>query len=268
LVLLIPVDDPADPRLAQFRVPDRSLSNRPQRRDDAGGGMFMAEGDLVVERALDAGCTPVAVLIDGARRPEVLARVPAHVPVYAAGVELRRLLTSLGVPNDVIALFNRPPRPSLHDLIAASTRIVVVEAVDNPANVGAIVRNAAALGWDGLVLDHTSADPLARRALRVSMGHALAFPHARVDDVSLALGEIAAAGFTVVALTPDGAIDVADVAVTGRIALAVGAERAGLAEATLTAAHHRVRIPMTRGVDSLNVAAATAIACYALGPVR
>ena len=265
MVLLTPVDDPDDPRLALFRAPDRSLANRPQRRDEAGAGLFLAEGDLVVARALAAGCAPVAVLVDGGRPvPAVLEGIAA--PVYAGGVEIRRMVTGLGVPNDVLALFSRPARATFADVVASARRIVVAEAVDNPANVGAIVRNAAGLGWDGLVLDHTSADPLARRALRVSMGHAVELPHARVESIVVAVTELRRGGFRVVALAPDGEVSLDDVAHDrdGRVALVVGAERAGLGADVLAAADVRARIPMSRGVDSLNVAAATAIACYAL----
>jgi tRNA G18 (ribose-2'-O)-methylase SpoU len=265
---VIPVDDPADPRLRAFRLRERGLSNRPQRRDDDGAGLFMAEGDLVVERALAAGCVPVAGLVDAARPPAVAARLAEIVPVYAGGNEIRKLVTSLGVPSDVVALFRRPPRPAVHELAAASTHLVLAEAIDNPANVGAIVRNAAGTGWDGLVLDRTSADPLSRRALRVSMGHAVGFPHARMLDVAATLTELAAAGFTIAALAPEGGVELRDVIAAERVVLAVGAERSGLSETVLAAADIRIRIAMSAGVDSLNVAAATAIACYALGPRR
>ena len=262
------VDDPADPRLAVFGLHDRGLSSRPQRRNDDGDGLFMAEGDLVVERALDAGCAPIAVLVDAARTPAVVSRLADDVPVYAGGDEIRRMVTKLGVPNDVIAVFRRPPRSSLAGLAARSTHLVLCEAIDNPANVGAIVRNASGLGWSGMVLDRTSADPLARRALRVSMGHALALPHARTPDVVAAVALLRAADFTIAALAPDGSDELGSVGPLDRVVLAVGAERAGLSDGLLAAADIRIRIPMAAGVDSLNVAAATAIACYVLGPRR
>lgn len=268
----ITVDDPADSRLAVFGLNERQLSTRPQRRDDAGDGLFMAEGDLVVERALEVGCEPVVGLVDRARPPAVAWRLAARAPVYAGGDQVRAMVTKLGVPNSVVALFRRPARTTVPELAARARRLVVVEAVDNPANIGAIVRNAAGLGWDGLVVDATSADPLARRSLRVSMGHALALAHARTTDVGATVADLAGAGFTVMALTPapdavdlDG-IDLATTAPTGRLVVCLGAERAGLSPAVLAAATLRVRIPMHRGVDSLNVAAATAIVCWALRP--
>lgn len=249
-----------DPRLAPFRLHERGLASRSDRRDDAGAGWFLAEGDLVVERALLAGCRPHLALADAARVPDVAHRLATRIDVFVGGDEVRRLVTGLGMPHPIVALFHRPPRPSATELVAEAERLVVVEAVDNPANVGAIVRNAAALGWDGLLLDHTSADPLSRRALRVAMGTAFTLPHARSRDLAGALaGEIER-----FALTPSAnAVDVRDVRPTGRRALLIGAERSGLSD-DLLAISVPVRIPMASGVDSLNAAAAAAIACFVL----
>jgi tRNA G18 (ribose-2'-O)-methylase SpoU len=208
---------------------------------------------------------PVAALVDAQRPPAVVQRLPDDLPVYAGGEQLRAVVTKLGVPSTVIALFERPARTSVERLAASSQRLVVVEAVDNPANIGAIVRNAAGLGWEGMITDRTSADPLARRSMRVSMGHAVDFPHARAADIGAAIRLLRERGFTVAALTPDpDATDLRTLALRGKVALCVGAERVGLSQASLSAATLRVRIPMQRGVDSLNVAAATAIGCYAL----
>lgn len=263
--MLISVDDPEDERLALFRLNERGLANRPQRRNDQGEGRFMAEGDLVVERALESGCVPVAGLVDASRPPAVAFQLAELVPVYAGGTEIRAMVTKLGVPNNVVAVFERPPRRQLTELLRTSNRLVYAEAVDNPANMGAIIRNAAGLGWDGLITDATSADPLSRRSLRVSMGHALVLPHARAADTTTAIAQLAAAGFTVAALTPEpGAIDIDDVPLIDRLVVCVGAERVGLSDSVLEAATLPVRIPMHHGVDSLNVAAATAIACFAL----
>jgi tRNA G18 (ribose-2'-O)-methylase SpoU len=263
--VLIQVDDPDDERLALFRLNERGLANRPQRRNDSGEGRFMAEGDLVVERALEAGCVPVAGLVDASRPPEVTGRLAELVPVYAGGTEVRAMVTKLGVPNSVVAVFERPPRRTVAELVEGSRRLVLAEAVDNPANMGAIIRNAAGLGWDGLITDATSADPLSRRSLRVSMGHALVLPHARAIDVAAAIRLLNEAGFTIAALTPEpGATDIDDVADVDRLVICVGAERVGLSDSVLGAATLPVRIPMHHGVDSLNVAAATAIACFAL----
>lgn len=258
---LVTVTRADDPRVAQFRVDERALASRADRRDDAGAGLFLAEGDLVVERALDAGCEPVAALADPRQLSAVVDRLA--IDVYVASDEIRAMVTRLGRPQPVIALFRRPPRPTVDELLAAAGRLVVVEGVDNPVNVGTIVRNAAALGWDGLILDHTSADPLSRRALRVAMGTTFSLPHARTATLGRHLR--AQRDLTLVALTPDAsAAPIDDVRIAGRLAVMVGSERAGLSEDLLGLADLRVTIPMAAGIDSLNAAAATAIACHVL----
>lgn len=267
--MVVLVDDPDDPRLAIFRFNERGLTNRTQRRLDDGDGLFAAEGDLVVERALAAGCEPVVALVDAERPPAVTERLAATIEVYAGGERLRAEATRLGTPNRIIAIFRRPRRRSVDELAATVARIVLAEAVDNPVNMGSIIRNAAGLGWDGLIIDATSADPLARRSTRVSMGHAVTFPHARSADIAATIGTLRDRGFVVAAMTPaDDAVDLHDVDPPERLVLCVGAERAGLSDAAMDAATLRVRVPMHCGVDSLNVAAATAIACWALGPQR
>jgi tRNA G18 (ribose-2'-O)-methylase SpoU len=262
---MIAIDDPDDPRVAPFRLNERGLANRVQRRDDGGDGLFMAEGDLVVERALDAGCVPVLALVDAARPPRVTARLAAQVQVFAGGERLRAAITKLGTPYSVVALFQRPARSTPQALAATARRLVLVEAVDNPVNLGGIVRTALGLGWQGLILDHTSVDPLARRALRVSMGQALHLPHARTTDLPGTVTALRQSGWTVCALTPaTDAVALHEVRVAERVALLVGAERSGLSGAAMAAASERVCIPMHAGADSLNVAAATAVACWQL----
>jgi len=263
---LIAIEHAGDERLTAFRLNERGLASRSDKRDDSGAGLFLAEGDLVVERALDAGCVPVSALADGANIPPVALRLTDAIDVFVGGDDVRRLVTGLGMSHPIIALFRRPPRPSAAELIARSSRLVVIEGVDNPANVGSIVRNAAALGWDGLLLDHTSADPLSRRALRVAMGTAFSIPHARttalVDELR------AATDRRLYSLTPDpAATDIRDIGAAidpqERRAVLIGSERAGLS-AEVLATTIPIRIPMASGVDSLNAAAAAAVACYAL----
>ena len=265
--MLLPVDDPADPRLAEFRLAERGLANRADKRDDAGAGLLLAEGDLVVERALAAGCKPYLALADGEQLRPVAHVLAEQIDVYLGGAEVRRFVTGLGMPQPIVALFHRPPRPAAATLAAAARRLVVVEGVDNPVNVGGIVRNAAALGWDGLLLDHASADPFARRALRVSMGTAFALPHARSRELVGVLATLRDdPDVDLYALTPDSAaVDIRTLAPDPgrRRAVLIGSERAGLSAAVLAAATP-VRIPMAAGVDSLNAAAATAVACFAL----
>lgn len=262
---MIHIDDADDPRLARFRRNERGLASRRQRRDDDGDGLFMAEGDLVVERALDAGCTPVVALVDAAKPPPVSRRLASDVPIYAGGERVRSMVTQLGVPQGIVALFERPRRPTPAGIRQLATRVIVVEGVDNPINMGSIVRNAVALGWDALLFDATSADPLSRRSLRVSMGLAIGFPTARCASLIDELHRLAGDGFVVCALTPSaGADDIGTIPVSDKMAVVVGSERAGLSDEALAASALRARIPMSPGVDSLNAAAATAIACHTL----
>jgi tRNA G18 (ribose-2'-O)-methylase SpoU len=259
---VIRIEDPDDPRYRQFRLNERGLASRADKRDDAGAGMFLAEGDLVIARAVAAGCRPVAALVDIERVPDVATALDC--PVYGGGTAVRSVVAQLGVPLSIIALFQRPARPSVAELAATSHRLVIVEAVDNPSNIGSIIRNAAALGWDGLILDHTSADPLARRSLRVAMGTVFALPHARTTDLA---GELRALpDIELYAMTPDPlATPIHSITAGERVGVMIGSERSGLSDDLLTLATP-VRIPMADGVDSLNAAAATAVACYALGP--
>ena len=218
----------------------------------------------MVQRALDAGCRPFRALVDGRRIPAVADRfVAGGGEAFVGGDAVRRLVAGLGVLHSIIALFHRPPRPTASELVSRSSRLVIVEGVDNPANIGSIIRNAAALGWDGVLLDHTSADPLSRRALRVAMGTAFSLPHARtttlVDELRTMNDR------DLYSLTPDPlATDIREIAPVGRRAVLIGSERAGLSESVL-AMTTPVRIPMAVGIDSLNAAAAAAVACYALG---
>lgn len=277
--VIIPVTSLEDPALAEFRLNERALSNRAERRDDAGAGRFLAEGDLVVERALDAGCRPVAVLADAGRLPDLVQRLidgdrvaGGPINVFAGDETVRRMITGLGVPHRIVALFLRPPRPNAIDLLARSRRIVILDGVDNPANVGSIIRNAAALSFDAVITDHSSADPLARRSLRVAMGTAFALPHARTSDLAELLSaetleSMGVNDLDLIALTPDPDAPAIDELRLNhdRRAVLIGSERNGLSPEVFAAATHWVRIPMAAGVDSLNAASATAIACYLLG---
>ena len=277
---LIFVDDPEDPRLSRFRLRERELRPRhiPSRVfksmqmgevEKITLGMFVAEGDLVVERALAAGCVMVEALTDATSPTAVVENIDPAVPVYAATPEVRKTLTGLGVALDIIALFERPAPLTLDELLSTAHHLLVVEDVDNPTNIGAIVRSAAAFGVDGLILDRNSADPLARRALRVSMGTAFTMRYCRVDDASSVLTQLRNAGCVVCGLTPRAdAVDIREIGNQlpndARVAIVLGSERTGLSDAALGAVSHMVRIAMAPGIDSLNVAAAAAVACHAL----
>lgn len=258
--MIISIDDEDDPRVAPFRARDRQLAPG-QAKTEAPLGLFVAEGDLVVLRALELGYEPFAVL-SGPHVPDsIVANVHDLIPVYTATHALRESLTGYGVQLDVIGLFHRREPESVEAALRKARRIVVLEAVDNPVNLGVIARTAAGLGFDALAVAARSADPYARRSVRTSMGATLALPCVRYDSLDQL------DGFITVGLTPDESaadLDSLHFAPSARIALLLGEERKGLRAETLAAADHLVRIPMHLGVDSLNVAAAAAIACYAL----
>jgi len=263
---MILIEDPGDERIALFRLRDRGLNTRADRRERVAAGLFVAEGDLVVGRALDAGCSAVTALVDIDDPPAVVQRFGPDVDVYCASQAVRRIGMGLGVPLSIVALFRRPA-PLPPESLAGRTRVVALEAVDNPVNVGTVVRSAAALGWDGLLLDRTSADPLARRALRVSMGNSFSLPFSRADSLIEVVDGARSGGILVVALTPARdaiALHELQPSPDDRVMLLLGSERSGLSCELLAAASVRAVIPMQPGVDSLNAAAAAAIACYHL----
>ncbi|MEZ5179652.1 MAG: RNA methyltransferase [Acidimicrobiales bacterium] len=267
----IPVDDPADPRIEEF-VGLRDADLR-RRREAPGGdlaGIFVAEGDVVVERALRAGYALRSVLVDATRTAPLPAEVRG-VPVYAAGPALVLAITGMAMHRGCIASFDRRPVPSLLDVLAPATRVVVLENLTNPTNLGVIARSAVALGADALVLDPSCCDPLYRRASRVAMGEVFALPYAYAPRFPDGLDAVVDAGFSLLALTPDpGAESIDDLAFEPheRVALVLGAEGPGLSAATMERIGRKVRIPIHGGVDSLNVGAAAAIACYVLGRGR
>lgn len=267
--MIIEVNDPNDARLDPFRWRDRQLASKLDRLDSVGAGMFVAEGDLVVERAIELHYEAIALLCDEPTGNELAGRVSDAVQVFIAPEILRGEVTGLGVPLRATGLFRRPALRSVQDVLVSSQRVVLAEDIDNPTNLGAIVRSAAALGWDAVILAPGSADPLARRALRVSMGSGLSLPFARLsvtDNLSELLVEHR---FTSFALTPDArAVNISHVVHSPgqKMALLLGSERDGLDEDTMGLATHMVRIPMHSGIDSLNVGAAAAIAMHSLGP--
>jgi tRNA G18 (ribose-2'-O)-methylase SpoU len=269
---VVTVDQPDDPRIAEYTgLRDHDLRRR---REAAGGdlaGIFIAEGDLVVERAVRAGYPVRSVLVDATRTAPIPALIPGTVTVFAAGPEVVRRITGMGVHRGMMAVLGRLPVPPPGQVLAAATRVVVLEGVVNPTNLGVIARSAVGLGAEALLLDPTCVDPLYRRASRVAMGEVFGLPHARLPRFPEGLDVVADAGFSLLALTPDPAatsIDDVSFAPDERVALVLGSEGPGLTTATLDRIGRRVRIPLHGGVDSLNVAAAAAIACYVLGRGR
>jgi tRNA G18 (ribose-2'-O)-methylase SpoU len=264
------LDDPLDPRAREYaHLRAATLRLRAEGPDGARDGIFIAEGELVIERALRLGYRMRSLLLLEQRVERFRRLAPEGVPVYAASGELMRSITGFAVHRGVLASFDRRALPSAAEVVRGAHRVVVLEDVGNHTNVGAIVRSASALGIDALLLDPGSCDPLYRRSLRISMGEALSLPHARTDPLPSGLAPLREAGFVLAALTPGpDAADIATVAAAGleRVALLLGAEGAGLSAAVLAEADVRMRIPVAAGVDSLNVAAAAAIAFYALRP--
>ncbi|TML30424.1 MAG: RNA methyltransferase [Actinobacteria bacterium] len=257
----VPITDPADERVADYRaLTDLELRTR----WEPPHGLFIAEGELVLGRALRAGYRPRSVLVD-AKRVGQLPEVDA--PVYAAAPPVLEALTGFHVHRGILASFHRRPLPVLSDVLAGATRVVILEDVNNHTNIGAVFRGAAALGMDAVLLSPSCADPLYRRSVRVSMGEVFAVPYARLDPWPDALDTVRDNGFRLLALTPAAdALPIQQLppADRHRPALLLGAEGAGLSRAALAASDRRVVIPMHRGVDSLNVAAAAAVAFWEL----
>ena len=256
------ITDADDPRLADYRaLTDVELRTR----FEAPHGLFIAEGELVLRRALWAGYRPRSYLVDIKRVAQIADLEDA--PVYAADQHLLERLTGFHVHRGVLASFYRRPLLAAAEVLAASTRVAILEDVNNHTNVGAIFRVVAGLGVDAVLLSPSCADPLYRRSVRVSMGEVFAVPYARLEPWPDGLAQVREAGFTLLALTPAAdalPIQRLDSAQRARPALLFGAEGAGLTGAVQSASDVRVRLPMRRGVDSLNVAAAVAVACWEL----
>lgn len=263
------VVDPGDERLADYvRLRESSL----RRSLEAERGLFIAEGEKVIRRAVESGHRPRSFLLAARWLPglaDVTARWP-EVPVYVVSEELAEAVTGFHVHRGALASLHRERRHDVADLIARR-RLVVLEDVVDHTNVGAILRNAAGLGWDGALLAPRAADPLYRRAIKVSMGAVFTLPWARLTDWAATPDLLHGAGFTTLALCLDEdsiALEEAAhrVGPGARVALLLGTEGAGLSARWRRGAALRVRIPMVAGIDSLNVAAAAAVACYRLGP--
>lgn len=259
------IDDPRDERLVVFTgLRDQVLR---QVREAPGGDMaafFIAEGDVVIQRALDAGHRLHSVIVEAVRtRP--LDFDLGETPLLRMGEPVVQEIAAHRRYRGAMACFYRPSIAPVADVLDGARTAVVTEGVNNPTNMGVMLRTAAALGVDALLVDPTSCDPLARRTCRVSMGAVFAVPHTRLEAFPVGLTPLHDMGFVSVALTidPDAppldalAFDAAD-----RVALLLGAEEPGLTAATQAAATHRGRIPMHHGIDSLNVATAAAIAMW------
>ena len=258
-----PVDDPADPRVADFFAlndPDR------RRAVERGAGLFVAEGALVIRQLLQSPYPVRALLVTPqglAALEDVLDTVEA--PLYTVSQALMTSIAGFNFHRGALASADRRPHPALQDVVAGAGLVLMAEGVTDNENLGALFRNAGAFGVAGVVLDATSADPLYRRSIRVSMGQVLRLPFTRVPDAVGAVRRLQGLGFEVLALTPTAdADDIGTVEPGGRRVLLVGAEGPGLTPGALAAADRRVRITMRAGVDSLNVATAAAVALHHL----
>ncbi len=265
----ITVGQAADPRLTDYLdLTDVEL----RRRREPAEGLFLAEGANVVSRALRAGFRPRSLLLlrDKLEREDVrlaaAAVTAADAPVYVADADVLVGLTGYDVHRGVLAAFERKPLPSVDDVLHGARRVVVLEDVVDHTNLGAAFRSAAALGVDAVLVTPRCADPLYRRSVRVSMGTVFAVPWTRLTSWPSDLALLSVAGFVTAALAlTEDAITLDELAGQRheRLALVLGTEGSGLRTSTLAATDVRVRIPMSAGVDSLNVAAAAAVACYA-----
>ncbi|MCW2784192.1 MAG: hypothetical protein JWP74_709 [Marmoricola sp.] len=256
------ISDAADPRLADYR----DLRDVQLRENlEAEHGLFLAEGEKVVRRAVEAGFSPRSFLmaprwLDGLA--DVLDRSDA--PVYVVAEALAEEVTGFHVHRGALASLRRQPLAALDEVLSGARSVLVLEDIVDHTNVGAIFRSGAALGFDAVLLAPRCADPLYRRSIKVGMGAVFTMPWTRLPDWHDALPQLSAAGFTTVALTlADDAVPVED-AVRGidRLALVLGSEGHGLSARWEETADRRAIIPMAAGIDSLNVAAATAVACY------
>ncbi|SFC49728.1 tRNA G18 (ribose-2'-O)-methylase SpoU [Nocardioides terrae] len=259
---LIEVDSADDPRLADYRdLRDVEL----RKSIETAEGLFLAEGEKVVRRAAEAGFAARSFLmaprwLDGLA--DVLAASDA--PCYVVSEALAEQVTGFHVHRGALASLARRPLPSVGSVLEGARSVLVLEDIVDHTNVGAIFRCAAGLGFDAVLLAPRCADPLYRRSIKVAMGTVFSVPWTRLPDWYDALPMLDAAGFTTVALTLAGdSVDIEDaVAGLDKVALVLGSEGHGLSEHWERAASRRATIPMSAGVDSLNVAAATAVACY------
>lgn len=260
----VDITDPADPRVDDFRD-----LNSVDRRPDlpSGKGLVIAEGVLVVQRMLASRFRPHALLGTERRRVELGADLDgADIPYYRASAEVMADVVGFHLNRGALAAARRPVELTVSDVLEGARTVAVLEGVNDHENLGSIFRNAAGLAVDAVVFGAGCADPLYRRAVRVSMGHALLVPFARAPNWPAELKELRDNGFRLLAMTPDAGAELLATAVPAvgadKLAILVGAEGPGLTETAMRASDLRVRIPMARGTDSLNVATAAALAFY------
>ena len=264
---LIEITDFSAPELDVYaRLTEAQLLNRFEPKK----GMFIAESPKVICRALDAGYVPISILVERSRIAgeslEVINRC-GEIPVYTASLDVLANLTGYQLTRGLLCAMRRPPLPTLDAVIGAATRIAVLEEVQNPTNIGAIFRSAAALGMDAVLLTPGCSNPLYRRSARVSMGTVFQIPWTYLGETWQE--DLKNQGFRTAAMAlSDDSVSIDDPRLMGeeKLAIVLGSEGDGLATNTIARCDYTVRIPMYHGVDSLNVAAASAVAFWQLRP--
>ena len=260
----VDIRDAADPRLADYRdLTDVAL----RRVVEPAGGLYIAESSKVIARALRAGHRPRSVLTQSKWLDDLGPLLAAHpgVPIYVVEARVAEQLTGFAVHRGAMAAMHRPVMPSPSDLLQHASVVVVLEDIVDHTNVGAIFRACAGLGADAVLVSPRCADPLYRRSVRVSMGTVFQVPWTRLPDWGETRRVLHDAGFVLAALAlSDDAVPLEEFSPPSRVALMLGAEGDGLTPQALAVADTVVTIPMAGGVDSLNVAAASAVALWAL----
>ena len=263
---IIEITDFSAPELDVYaRLTEAQLLNRFEPKK----GMFIAESPKVIMRALDAGCEPVSILVERSRMTgeslEVIHRCEG-IPVYTADLDVLTQLTGYQLTRGLLCAMRRPRLPAAEEVLSGIRRVAVLEDVQNPTNVGAIFRSAAALGMDAVLLTPACSNPLYRRSCRVSMGTVFQVPWTYLGENWI--DQLKEAGFKTVAMAlRDDSFSIDDPALRAepKLAVVLGTEGDGLAENTISHCDYTVKIPMYHGVDSLNVAAASAVAFWQLG---
>ena len=269
---IIEITDFSAPELDVYaRLTERQLLNR----DGPDDGLFIAESPKVIDRALCAGYEPVSLLLERKRlegeEKDIIARC-GDIPVFVSDVSVLKELTGFPLTRGTLCAMRRRPEPGVEEICAGARRIAVLENIQNPTNLGAIFRSAAALGMDAVLLTPDSTDPLYRRCVRVSMGTVFQVPWAHIgaeasDWPEKGIEALRSFGFRTAALAlRDDSVSIDDPALAAeeKLALVLGTEGDGLGNDTIADCDYTVRIPMEHGVDSLNVAAAGAVAFWEL----
>lgn len=262
--------------ISSFSAPEldiyaRLTENQLVNRADPENAIFIAESPVVIERALDAGCTPVSFLMETkhvqGKGKHLIAR-SGDIPVYTASLDILTELTGFHLTRGILCAMRRPALPDYRAICAEATRLAVLENVMNPTNIGAIFRSAAALGIDAVLLTAAGSDPLYRRAIRVSMGTVFQIPWTYLPEGKPWPELLHKMGFKTAAMAlSQDSVRLNDPRLNAeeKLAIVLGTEGDGLAQSTIAHCDYTVCIPMAHGVDSLNVAAASAVAFYQLG---